>query len=172
MGTVILAFLKKQKYIISLLIVIFLAGMYTEYKLFFPKKLEIVQEQEHPTTWNEPKLTDKDFNRENYDKCLNCANSKLEMNADEIRDEWIRVTVNDACKSTFTDYKIRAPYTQKWGLGLTYYFLYANKEISQSAGIDLKYRYGSLDFAAGPILPVSGPKIYGLSASATYWFNI
>jgi hypothetical protein len=143
--------------------------MFVEYKLFFPEKIEVAQEQKHPTSWIKPKINEKDFTKENYENCIECANSKIEMKADEIKDEWIRVTASDACKFTYADYKVRTPYAQNWGLGLTYYLLYANRDISQSASIDIKCRYGALDFAAGPILPMTNPKVYGANISVTCW---
>lgn len=175
MKVLLLNLIKKYKYHLAVVILIFSAGMYTEYKLFFPTDVDVVDQVDHPTTWNNGKINENSFTKEEFDKCINCANSDIEQEVEELGNSWIRVVAKDLCKSTYTDYKIRAPYEQSFGVGATYYFNYINttKEISQALGIDFYYRYNNrIMFKAGPILPVSDPKIYGFNLGVTFWFNI
>lgn len=168
----LLSFLKKYKFYIILILLSFSFGMYAEYKLFFPKGIEVTDTISHPTTFNQPKLTPNDFSKENYEKCIECMNSKIKQEISVIDEEWIRITAEDACKSTFTDYKIRTANKSVWGIGADYYFLYSNnsKEIMQVIGINGLYQYGKIIFKGGVILPISSSKIYGATVGVNYFF--
>jgi hypothetical protein len=102
---------------IIVLCIAFGAGVFTGIKFLSSGKIKIVKQTEYKTEYKYINLKNPEYNQENFDALKACLNSPLNMKAEPYKDNVIRVTAEDACKSNRLDVELSSHGNWKLYLG-------------------------------------------------------
>jgi len=94
--------------VIIILCIAFGSGIFVGIKFLPSDKIEIGKQTEYKTEHKYANLKDPEYNQENFDALKACLNSPLNMKAESYKDNIIRVTAEDACKSNRLDVELES----------------------------------------------------------------